>query len=56
MNDFEAQVEYLNSQMQYFENIKNTLSKADKLAFLGRILAMGYELKQSENYKRFKYE
>ena len=56
MNDFKKQIEMLSAQMQYFKTHKHTLSKADRLAFLGRILALGFEIANDENFKKVKDE
>lgn len=56
MSEVKKQIELLSIQMQYFKKVQDKLSKADKLAFLGRILAMGEEMRQSELYKRYCHE
>lgn len=54
--DFEKQIENLKEQMHYYKTHAQKLSKADKLAFLGRILARGYEIADDKNFKKVKDE
>lgn len=54
--DFEKQIDNLKEQMRYFVAHKQKLSKADRLAFLGRILARGYEIANDENFQKVKDE
>lgn len=56
MVDFEKQIAFLNAQMQYFKANKQKMSKADRLAFLGRILALCVEIASDENFKKVKDE
>lgn len=54
--DFEKQIAFLNAQMQYFKTHKQKMTKADRLAFLGRILALCVEIASDEDFKKVKDE
>lgn len=54
--DFEKQIALLSAQMQYFKAHKQKMTKADRLAFLGRILAICVEIANDEDFKKVKDE